>query len=55
MWNEVGTKEDYQKEFGDTPLAVLVREIIGLDQKAANEAFSQFLMMRIWIANRLDL
>jgi type I restriction enzyme R subunit len=43
LWNEVGTKEDYQKEFGDTPLAVLVREIIGLDQKAANRAFSQFL------------
>lgn len=43
LWNEVGTKEDYEREFGDTPLTVLVREIVGLDKKAAYKAFSEFL------------
>jgi type I restriction enzyme R subunit len=43
LWNEIGTKEDYQREFGDTPLTILVRQIVGLDQGAANEAFSEFL------------
>ncbi|QGU00898.1 Type I restriction-modification system, restriction subunit R [Candidatus Syntrophocurvum alkaliphilum] len=43
LWNEVGSKEEYDREFGDTPLTILVREIIGLDQQAANEAFSEFL------------
>ena len=43
LWNELGTQEDYKKEFGDTPIAKLVRQIVGLDQQAANEAFSEFL------------
>ena len=43
LWNEIGTKEDYEREFGDTPLTILVRKIVGLEQEAANEAFSEFL------------
>lgn len=43
LWKEVGTKEDYEKEFGNTPLTLLVRQIVGLDLVAANEAFSEFL------------
>lgn len=43
LWSEVGTKQDYEKEYGATPLGELVRSIVGLDLKAANEAFSQFL------------
>ena len=43
LWSELGTKEDYQKEFGDTPLGELVRSIVGLDMTAAKEAFSQFI------------
>ncbi|MGO5010651.1 DEAD/DEAH box helicase family protein [Niallia sp. Sow4_A1] len=43
LWNELGTQDDYKKEFGDTPIAKLVRQIVGLDQQAANEAFSEFL------------
>lgn len=43
MWQELGTKSDYEKEFGDTPVAKLVRKIVGLDRGAANEAFSKFL------------
>jgi type I restriction enzyme R subunit len=43
LWKELGTREDYQKEFGDTPITKLVRQIVGLDPRAANEAFSEFL------------
>jgi type I restriction enzyme R subunit len=43
LWNEVGTREEYEREYGDTPLTILVRQITGLDQQAANEAFSEFL------------
>jgi type I restriction enzyme R subunit len=43
LWGEIGTKEEYHKEFGDTPLSILVRQMVGLDQAAANEAFSEFL------------
>lgn len=43
LLKDIGTKEDYAREFGDTPLTILVRQIVGLDQEAANEAFSEFL------------
>lgn len=43
LWNELGTKEDYKKEYGDTPIGVLIRKIVGLDRDAVNEAFSEFL------------
>ena len=43
IFGEIGTEEDYRREFGDTPLTVLVRQIVGLDQQTANEAFLEFL------------
>lgn len=43
LWEELGSKADYEKEYGDTPVSILVRKIVGLDRAAANEAFSEFL------------
>ena len=43
LWYDLGTREDYIKEFGDEPLLKLVSKIVGLDPKAANEVFSEFL------------
>ena len=43
LWSEVGTKEDYEAEIGAKPLGEFVREIVGLDMKAAKEAFSAYL------------
>lgn len=43
LWKELGTREDYEKDFGDTPITKLVRQIVGLDPQAANAAFSEFL------------
>lgn len=43
LWNELGSKDDYIKEYGDTPIGLLVRKIVGVDRTALNEAFSKFL------------
>lgn len=43
LWKELGTKEQYEKNYPEKPITVLVREIVGLNKQAANEAFSEFL------------
>ena len=43
LWKEVGTKQDYEYEYGTKPLGEFVREIVGLDMNAAKEAFSEYL------------
>lgn len=43
LWQDLGTIEEYQSEFGNEPLLKFVVNIVGLDKKAANEAFSKFL------------
>lgn len=43
LWKEVGSKDEYEKEYGQKPLGEFVREIVGLDMNAAKEAFSEFL------------
>ena len=43
LWSEVGTKEEYEAEYGQKPLGEFVREIVGLDMNAAKEAFAEYL------------
>lgn len=43
LWSEVGTKSDYEAEFGEKPLGEFVREIVGLDMNAAKAAFAEYL------------
>lgn len=43
LWSELGSKQDYEDEYGNKPLGEFVREIVGLDMNAAKEAFAQFL------------
>ncbi len=40
---ELGSKEDYKREYGDTPFGLLIRKIAKLDHDAAMEAFSMFI------------
>lgn len=40
---ELGSEEDYQREYGDTPFGLLVRKIAKLDHEAAMTAFSAFI------------
>ena len=43
LWNDLGTKENYETEYGKKPLGEFVREIVGLDMNAAKAAFSKYL------------
>ena len=43
LWSEVGTKQEYQAEYGEKPLGEFVREIVGLDMNAAKNAFAEYL------------
>lgn len=43
LWGEIGTKQDYEAEFGAKPLGEFVREIVGLDMSAAKAAFASYL------------
>jgi type I restriction enzyme R subunit len=43
LWSEVGTKQEYEAEYGAKPLGEFVREIVGLDMNAAKTAFAEFL------------
>lgn len=41
--NELGTKSDYEREFGDTPFGLLVRKVAKLERSVAMEVFSEFI------------
>lgn len=43
FWKDIGTKEDYTKEYGDQPLGEFIRSIVGLDMNSAKEAFAEYL------------
>ncbi|WP_348620284.1 DEAD/DEAH box helicase family protein [Paenibacillus polymyxa] len=40
---ELGTEDDYKREYKDTPFGLLVRKIAKLEIEAANQAFSEFI------------
>ena len=41
--SELGSKEDYAREFKDTPFGLLVCKVAKLDHEAAMQAFSKFI------------
>ena len=43
LTSELGSKEDYQREYGDTPFGLLIRKIAKLDHEAAMQAFSAYI------------
>lgn len=43
LTSELGSHEDYQREFGDTPFGLLIRKIAKLDHEAVMKAFSEFI------------
>lgn len=40
---ELGNKDDYKREFGDTPLGLLVRKVAKMEHEAAMKVFSSFI------------
>jgi type I restriction enzyme R subunit len=43
LTSELGNREDYKREFGETPFGLLIRRIAKLDHEAAMQAFSAFI------------
>ena len=43
LWGELGTKQEYEAEYGQKPLGEFVREIVGLDMSAAKALFAEYL------------
>lgn len=43
LTQELGSREDYRREFGDTPFGLLVRKIAKLDHETAMNEFSSFI------------
>lgn len=43
LMKDLGNPEDYQREFGDTPLGLLVRKAAKMEREAAMKAFSSFI------------
>lgn len=43
LTKELGSEEDYKKEFGDTPFGLLIRKIAKLEYDAAMQVFSGFI------------
>lgn len=43
LWHELGSKEDYTKISDHENLAAFVRSLVGLNQNAVNEKFSEYL------------
>lgn len=43
LWEDLGTKEEYEKTYGKIPLLKMVSKIIGMDRKVVEKEFSLFL------------
>lgn len=49
-----GSRDDYEETYGtEQPLGKLVRQIVGLDQNAAKEAFAEFLSSAVYSADQI--
>jgi len=54
LWSDLGSEEDYHREFGDMPLLKLVAGMVGLDATAANDLFSEFINDQTLDGNQLE-
>lgn len=50
---ELGTKEEFEKAFGQQPLGKFIRSIVGLDTNAAKEAFGGLLSGKTLNSNQI--
>lgn len=43
LTGELGSKEDYMREFGNTPFGLMIRKVAKLEHQAAIQVFSEFI------------
>ncbi|MBD0824434.1 DEAD/DEAH box helicase family protein [Aestuariibaculum marinum] len=54
LFNEgIGTREEFEKEYGQEPLTRFIRKIVGLDIETANTLFSEFIQSGNLNANQI--
>jgi type I restriction enzyme, R subunit len=54
LWQELGTKDDYFNVTKEENLAVFIRSIVGIEQEAINEKFSEYLNTNILSAKQQE-
>jgi type I restriction enzyme R subunit len=54
LWHELGTKNDYFNVTKEENLAVFIRSIVGIDQDAINNKFSQYLNSNVLSSKQQD-
>ncbi len=54
LWKDLGTKDDYKKEFGGEPLVKLVAGLVGIEQEVANKLFSNFMTDQSLNSNQME-
>ena len=54
LWEELGSKDDYIKAYGDEPLLKLVASITGMERQVAEKEFSKFLKNEDLNSDQID-
>ncbi|MGM0641385.1 MAG: DEAD/DEAH box helicase family protein, partial [Thermotogota bacterium] len=54
LLHDLGTRKDYEKEFGNQPLVKLVAGLVGLEREAANKVFAEFLNDNSLNSNQME-
>lgn len=52
--SQIGTKEDFIQNYGEQPLGRFIRTILGMDEEATQEAFSEFIDKGILRADQIQ-
>ena len=54
LWQELGSKEDYDNATSIDNLAAFIRSIVGIDQVVVNEKFGEFLNENVLNSNQME-
>lgn len=54
LWEEIGSKEEYEQAYGAQPLLKLVASITGMEREAAEKEFSKLLSDETLNSNQID-
>src|SRR5690554_7798416 len=49
----IGTREEYESNYGNQPLGTFIRSILGMDIEAANGVFAEFINSTTLSANQM--
>jgi len=53
LWEDLGSKDDYTREYGNKPMVKMVREIVGLESSVVEDIFTEFINDKSLNVNQL--